>query len=1470
MNIRLLMLNTNFLFNKKKILGKNKRMEYSSDINTGFWIQDGVYTFETNVRPDPLDVGHGKRVYSSSSNSFFRSVSKCPQIASNMFQRSSKNKSEQLRKEGRNYYETPQNILNVNIITNTPKVSFISKSLFGLSDISLYSLICSQFTRDLTDNELNALVLYLSQNSNNLCTQIGSKIAKSLITVASTRIFADPEQSILELPVNSIDSYLPEYRVGKFGMGFFSFLYWLIDHPQRYLQIDSYSKTNDGVYDVVYTTYSVRIFEKNGNLSFRLTTFPFSKVTQTGTRIELNTQKDPISLLELSNFSRQIYKLHYIKNVSIKEVLHDGSLIVSNISDSNLNIYYYLSTTKIFVEDFAQGIPLNILFTSLFVPSISTKGLSVSVDVPFVNQSGVSYDDESELLITVNNVIVNVTTVSVKDYYNQEFLTGTFRIDLPANTRLPVARDDIILNETTIPVFVESCQIVLRDALNKSLQPKKELYEHKELLYLAQKLFLSYGEKTASPINSKVIKEVLHQFNENHIQYYVSQENINILKILNNYGLDIQYAGSIVYNTLTFEKNLKIAGQTDIYENVNVIILPVPETGMYGFNYHLFVSSEYANQNLNWIDDLPKTFTEIKLKPYLLKPIQNYLEYYLDIIEKRIEGLRPLVEIYPKDIVLEYFTNIYENFDKELFEIHVNSFLSQTLKVKGNRIYGGKKYKVQFIPYDNFKLVNKLYKAIPINFLKDIFSITFEIFYEKNIYFFPEFYPISIFRSNFLFWKALWEQTPDIYSIYYISRALEHSFVEKISKIPKDKQYKIAKLLIQIYLESPVTNEIFIDDIRYSFTNPIIVRIKQVIASIEIHEKFPKYKPFEKLNKTKDFTLLNFTSKQLIRYLFEKNINISNINFSILKEVSKIKNTLPLQILEIAINEGTVKDIYSAILTELTQNSIDAIRSVQSLQNTIQYEVDTYKLQDKYILKLQVSDEIGMTLQNFISLSIPFLSTKTPSETVTGEMGTGFFNLYRYTTQVKIDTCKNNYHIVSIETPVEDFNGRVIDIQKQVIFEKCSQKNGTSITFISKPFEYEEYIKVLTNVLYTIKNVIALINEDIAKIYLIYNKKKTQINVYTTKEFIVEHKDIPKNIKVRFMPENYHIESYVMTKNIPFMPLKSFFNLETPRGFIVNIPGDLYTPIQSRTSIRLKESNSLDILQIYLFNFYVFFKISIGDKIWQQAIPQFNSKVDLRLLGQINFELAPIMGMYIPNKLGNNAGIVLQNAIDISILNKSISKGTKYLQQYASNSSPYFYRVIRNVLIQWLENKKIDQNVDLSFKQIELQKSSLKAKEREFLKIMKIFVDVFVHLAKNYKINGYENISKISVFLTNEPILGIYNSSKNAISFNYNNLDRKRTLLSILKEKNYNTIQSYIGNVCGYQYPASTLFHELEHARRKSSHSEGGHNPTSEPIFPNEIGKLRDFDESANDVAKYLIDRNYYETVFEEMRLQNL
>ena len=170
-------------------------------------------------------------------------------------------------------------------------------------------------------------------NKNVSCTQIGSKISKSLVRIAATRIFSEPEQSILEIIVNSIDSYtLTDEKVGKFGMGFFSFLYWLIDHPDRDVRITSKYLDVSGR-ECEWTVY---IKEIGGNLLFNLN-INTNYMDRRGTTISLNANGDSWEE-SVPKFRNQIEtKLSEIDSVNLD--------IFEN------NSYHIINKTKVKTDD---------------------------------------------------------------------------------------------------------------------------------------------------------------------------------------------------------------------------------------------------------------------------------------------------------------------------------------------------------------------------------------------------------------------------------------------------------------------------------------------------------------------------------------------------------------------------------------------------------------------------------------------------------------------------------------------------------------------------------------------------------------------------------------------------------------------------------------------------------------------------------------------------------------------------------------------------------------------------------------------------------------------------------------------------------------------------------------------------------------------------------------------------------------
>jgi hypothetical protein len=100
----------------------------------------------------------------------------------------------------------------------------------------------------------------------------------------------------------------------------------------------------------------------------------------------LDSSLDKFTPNNIVNFGEQISKL---KRTSAVKIYFTSALQSSSIPDTSVwffkkifnnapnsipfDVWCYVDPDKIFVEDYAKGIPLNILLGSMFVPSISTK-----------------------------------------------------------------------------------------------------------------------------------------------------------------------------------------------------------------------------------------------------------------------------------------------------------------------------------------------------------------------------------------------------------------------------------------------------------------------------------------------------------------------------------------------------------------------------------------------------------------------------------------------------------------------------------------------------------------------------------------------------------------------------------------------------------------------------------------------------------------------------------------------------------------------------------------------------------------------------------------------------------------------------------------------------------------------------------------------------------------------------------------
>ena len=387
---------------------------------------------------------------------------------------------------------------------------------------------------------------FLREEEPSICTAYGAKIAKSMIKIAATRIFADPEQSIVELPVNSVDSYSAlrsgkrAKTVGKFGMGFFSILYWLVDHPDRFLTIESY---HDNVR--IYCS----IMERNGELGFTLD-YEDTNVSVNGTRVVLHCAADPFTDHNVQGFVQQLGKVRFLVS-DLMAFRNKGSDMFQmwnrTCQDTTNRTFVQINHDGISVEDYAQGIDLHTLLTKLFVPSVSTKTIQAGSEVDEEQKAeGVlspSWIEPNGL--DTNNFVILVQSVAVVTvpFHSENKTKYNVVVTLVGNVRIPVSRDDILLSDSTIaelhgavlPDLLRACGQLQNLAV---LQRALKAYIQATTLSSNKQEFYSLLNKVSLPDKVAVQERYLPIFLETPVKPFVvsavSTEQSGLLALLDS------------------------------------------------------------------------------------------------------------------------------------------------------------------------------------------------------------------------------------------------------------------------------------------------------------------------------------------------------------------------------------------------------------------------------------------------------------------------------------------------------------------------------------------------------------------------------------------------------------------------------------------------------------------------------------------------------------------------------------------------------------------------------------------------------------------------------------------------------------------------------------------------------------------------------------------------------------------------
>lgn len=483
---------------------------------------------------------------------------------------------------GRGYLDSDEDNLLENMIN-----LFTESSKF----LDVTALTCA-FMKNVSASDLAD-----EKNYKDFCNATSLKLSTILIKDVIEHVFHIESQFIVELIANGFDSQnIQNKKVGRFGVGFFSSFIPLLKNKEgvtkvlklstRYQRLEK-EKKQDTPQEKKTKGYILTLKFIDKNLVFRFDRLPSDDTEdEPGTTIsyEATNNSGKIDILsneEIDMLTSEIRRFYLYSSGTLLVNIPNNTKIITdeltklrnktykivklnnteyiNINDSNntSRVCVTITNNTLTVSDYGIGIDIKIALGKLLVPSSSDKGMlseeqdkKESVDVLNIDgKSGLipSYDDSSHILITVNGV--NILDISEKIKDTKPMIVW---YDLPHNWKLPIARNDIILNnhDGTLELFIKHTDKIIQNILINDkniarLQILINIYKLK-----------SFQTLCLTNIADHII---------DYLQKYLS-ENINILPF--PIFVDASHYG-IMGNTYIFIELIKQDGELLFVNNVN-------------------------------------------------------------------------------------------------------------------------------------------------------------------------------------------------------------------------------------------------------------------------------------------------------------------------------------------------------------------------------------------------------------------------------------------------------------------------------------------------------------------------------------------------------------------------------------------------------------------------------------------------------------------------------------------------------------------------------------------------------------------------------------------------------------------------------------------------------------------------------------------------------------------------------------
>jgi hypothetical protein len=1064
-------------------------------------------------------------------------------------------------------------------------------------------------------NRISSLVCgALRDDKKSECTPFSLRMTDGLIRVAATRIFTTPEQSFLELIVNSVDAYAVRdggVPVGKFGMGFYSIFYWIYLDRVAEITISTKYKNEKGLLESYDAKFS---WSSNGPTMELIDAAPDRELPslfniKPGAPVLGTTITVKSNSINRDALSNEIKKLKYLDGVNIMLVrgkksrfgndykINNGD-IDQKLEDVMYSIREVSGVTTVKVCDTAIGIPKSLLLNTLLIPSVSSKIRSSPLPLtmtPIINN--VSKYTRASFSIVAGGITLYTKSC---DYSGKDMV-----IMFPATVSLPVSRDDIILTPTVMDSFMRQLYNIVNvlivdvkdvtsiiDAIEQyaiySPQTNAKVLYNSVIKFISDypnTIYVKRKSKIEDFCKTHKIATVIHPDPSDyemelkltpHLEKLkLTEKHFHMKDIISVKSEPFSLSKYIFVDTTKkgWKENLTISNKTSILFPIIKDEKPLADSSLFdGLNLRKTCTEETRN-NVNILHATWEALTQTSDTG----DTQYYIEQIIDLVYRLI----------PDDI--------------DEFLLKFNNRISM---IKLNFVYGRK----NTIVYDN------VYRHGVVNDRQDLSdSLTIPKLTKEGIFYWIDQIIIEVNSST------MWLPNISLYMVCGIDNPYGPLGAEIFSKLnvfidntmkqcvtPEERiianhiiykiytnvedvkmsdvgsyEYHSRVKLLNMYMGGMINNKalpkFIVGEIRrfggkkiktylsnystYLVTSASIntYLFKPVMRSIDIFNRsfggvLQQIEPLVDSYKT-------VNARKLVSYLYNETEPGTNSLDIMLKASESDYPDAKLETISISVNEGTTKDYGSSVITEMMQNSLDAIRS-----SGVESEV----LIDLFDNGFTVTDSIGIDVKDLIYILVPFVSSKDVTDVnVTGEMGTGFFNVYRYPwcDVVTITTSRNGVQTTIICKPILE-DDMVKDISytfKQIDVDKSKTFTSISVYLCD---DRTLRAQVLTDINIYINNYLGYIDSSGIKL---------------NGEDIIQPKTLvwENELGSVYTTSDSSTPSFVMTNGVPFTDLETFVVEYQEYGFafalmdyattgvIINLRKTIYTPSQSRTKISL-------------------------------------------------------------------------------------------------------------------------------------------------------------------------------------------------------------------------------------------------------------------------------------------------------------